>query len=323
MITKKQISIIVPVYKEQENIRNFYNKIEEVIFGLTGYSWKYIFINDGSDDNSLAILKELASNDTKVKVIDLSRNFGKEIALTAGVKACNDDAAICIDADLQHPPEVIPKLVKKWDQGSEVVTAIRKTSKKSWIRNIASHLFYWLFNRLSDRKIPSQSTDFRLLDRIVIKNLNAFTERDRMFRSLIDWMGFKKDYIEFESPGRISEKPSYSFKQLMNLVINSITGFSLFPLRLAGYLGIAITSLSLILYIIMVIVRLWVNPHCFSPISFVIVSNTILIGIVLICLGTIALYIGHIHTEVINRPLYIVREKINFSQEDEPKARRG
>lgn len=320
MTDKQQISIIVPVYREQENIKNFYNRVEEVISGLTEYEWKYIFVNDGSDDNSLAILKELASNDTKVRVIDLSRNFGKEIALTAGVEAaCNDDAAICIDADLQHPPEIIPELIEKWKQGYEIVTAIRKKSEKSSIRNIGSHLFYWLFNRLSDTKMLSQSTDFRLLDRSVIKNLSAFTERDRMFRSLIDWMGFKKDYIEFESPDRVSGKPSYSFKRLINLAINSITNFSLLPLRLAGYLGIVITTLSSILFIIMVIFRLWVSPRFFSPLSFVIVPNTILIGIVLICLGLIALYTGHIHTEVTNRPLYIVREKINFSQEDGPK----
>jgi len=312
---KKKIDIIIPVFNEEQNIRPIFNEIRRCVEKISKYKWGYIFVNDGSDDGSLEVLKDLAKSNKGVKVIDLTRNFGKEIALTAGLDHSYADAAIFLDADLQHPPKLIPKLIDKWEKGALIVSTIRKNIKKQpIIRRMGSAIFYWIINRISDVKFIPKTTDFKLLDKKIINILKSFTERNRMFRGLIDWIGYKSDYIEFKAPERTTGKARYSYRKLINLAINSITSFSLKPLKLAGFLGLGITFMATILFIIMIIVKFILKSSFFSSLSFIIVGNTILIGIVLISLGFIALYIGQIHAEVINRPLYIVKEKINIDE---------
>lgn len=290
-----------------------YGRLENVSKLLNGYEWEYIFINDGSTDRSYEELQKLAASDRKVKVLNFSRNFGKEVALSAGVQAASGSAIITLDGDLQHPPELIPTMVKAWEGGVEVVATLRKANgKQPLMRRIGSALFYWMMNKISHLEMVSQTTDFRLIDRKAADIFKTITEKSRMYRGIIDWMGFKKEYIEFNAGSRMNGKPAYSYRKLFQLAINSITSFSLFPLRIAGGLGILITALSSILLFIMFPTRFLFNSPFFSPLSFVVVSNTLLIGIVLICLGLIALYIGHIRDEVINRPLYIVKDKLNF-----------
>jgi dolichol-phosphate mannosyltransferase len=310
---KKRIDIIIPIFNEENNIVRLYEEILKQTNDLNDYEFWYVFINDGSLDHSMEVLKHLAEKDKSVKVINLSRNFGKEIALTAGLDCTQADAAIFIDADLQHPPHLIPALIKKWESGIEVVTTVRKNIKKQPImRRVGSYFFYWILNKLSDVKMTPKTTDFRMIDKSVINILKRFTERNRMFRGLIDWIGPKTGYVEFIAPERNTGKARYSFKKLVNLALNSITSFSLLPLKVAGYIGLFISIVSVILFLVMLIVSFVLRSPFFSSLSFVIVCNTILIGIVLICLGFIALYIGQIHSEVINRPLYVIREKINF-----------
>jgi polyisoprenyl-phosphate glycosyltransferase len=312
---KKLISIIVPIFNESLNLRSFYDRLNSVTNKLPKYHWEFIFVNDGSSDNSLLVLAELAKLNKKNKVLDLSRNFGKEIALSAGVHETeNADAVICIDADLQHPPELIPKLINAWDQGIEIVATIRTSiDKQPLLKRIGSMLFYWLMSKISGVKMKPQTTDFRLYDKKVIQVFLNVTERQRMFRGIMDWMGFKKTYIKFKANARVEGEAGYSYLKLWHLAINSITSFSLWPLRITGCIGILITLSSGGLLLWMIINYIIVSKTLYSPLAFVVVANTFLIGLVLMSIGLVALYVGSIHTEVINRPLYIIRERVNFT----------
>jgi len=307
------ISIVIPVYCEEKNIPALYQRLEQVAASLPDIHWEYIFVNDGSLDHSISVLRQLARADSKVKVIDFSRNFGKEVALTAGVHAAYADAVICMDADLQHPPELIPQLIDEWRRGAEVVATIRTSmDNQSLMRRLGSNGYYWLMRKISGLDMVSQTTDFRLLDKKVVEEFRRVTERERMFRGIIDWMGFKKVYVEFHADAREEGAPAYSYAKLWRLAINSITAFSLWPLRLTGYLGVLITTTSGLLLTWMLGNYVLGNGVFYTPLAIVVVVNTFLIGIVLMAIGLVALYIGTIQTEVVNRPLYIVRERLNF-----------
>ena len=309
----KKIAIVIPVYREANNLALLYERLEGVVSNLSEYEWEYMFVNDGSPDHSLDVLHQLARQDKKLKVLDLSRNFGKEIALTAGVhEARGVDAIICMDADLQHPPELISRLVQEWEKGAEIVATIRTSiEKQPLLRRIGSHVYYWLMSKMSGLDMVSQTTDFRLYDKKVVAAFNRTTERKRMFRGIMDWLGFRKIYIEFSADARNDGAVGYSYAKLYHLAINSITSFSLWPLRLTGYLGVSITVISASLLAWMLGNYILGNKAAYTPLAMVVVANTFLIGIVLMAIGLVALYIGTIHTEVVNRPLYLVREKFN------------
>ena len=308
----KKISIIIPVYCEGRGLFALYDRLEVVTNNLTNYDWEYIFVNDGSSDDSFSIISQICDVNGSVIAIDLSRNFGKEIALSAGVlEAVNSDAVICIDADLQHPPELIPQLISFWELGADVVVTIRTESKNQpFIRKIGSAIYYGLMSRLSDLQLASKTTDFGLYDSKVIRAFSMITERQRVFRGIIDWMGFRRIFVEFTADERHSGDAKYSYAKLWQLAVNSITLFSLWPLRIAGYLGVVITGISSFILIWMLIDRLMVSKLAFTSLAIIVVANTFLMGIVLMAIGLVALYIGNIHTEVINRPLYIVRERL-------------
>ncbi len=310
----KRIAIVIPVYREAGNLGRLRERLDKVTGELSAYEWEYLFVNDGSPDNSFEILREFAASDPKIKAIDLSRNFGKEIALTAGVHFGQfGHAVICMDADLQHPPELIPTLVKEWENGAEIVATVRVTiERQPLIRRIASYVYYWLMARISGLEMVSQTTDFRLYDRKVVAAFCLATERERMFRGIMDWMGFRKVYVPFRADARNDGKAGYSYARLWRLAVNSITSFSLLPLRLTGYLGALITTLSGSLLAWMLVSFFLLSEPAYTALAIVVVANTFLIGIVLMAIGMVALYIGTIHTEVVNRPLYVVRERLNF-----------
>lgn len=314
MSSSKHVVIVVPVYHEEKNIGPLYDRLEKVIKALPEIRWEYLFVNDGSEDETFGTLSALAERDSKVKVIDLTRNFGKEIALSAGLHAVSADAVICMDADMQHPPELIPSMIEAWRNGSDVVTAVRSgIDRQPILRRVGSFLFYKLMSRYSGVDLAPGTTDFRLLDKKVWHVFRQMTERVRMFRGLVDWMGFTTTHVYFRAEARQEGKTSFSYARLWHLAVNSMTSFSLLPLRLTGYLGVTITLLSVLLLARMGYVRLF-NPSInITPLAFVVVINTFLMGIVLMSIGLVALYIGTIHTEVINRPLYVVRHRLNFS----------
>jgi len=313
------INVVIPVHNEENNLKLFHEKLECITNQCLEFTWEYIFINDGSPDKSFEILREIASCNNNVKVLDFSRNFGKEIALTAGVHIAKEncaDAVICMDADLQHPPELIPELIKQWQGGAEIVATKRTgIDKQPIIRKLGSYFYYWIMAKITGLNMVSQTTDFRLYDKKVIEAFCLTTERERMFRALMDWLGFKKVYVEFHADARNGGETSYSYKKLWQLAINSITTFSLWPLRLTGYLGVLITASSSILLVWMILAQVFSGMGFFTPLAIVVVANTFLIGIVLMAIGLVALYIGNIHTEVINRPLYVVRERLNCKNE--------
>lgn len=314
----KLISVVIPVHNEEKNVPVIAGEIEKVFSGLQGYDYEIIFVNDGSRDNSFLAIYDLSRKNPKTKGLDFSRNFGKECATSAGCHYASGDAVITMDADLQHPPEVIPEFLKHWENGAEVVFTVRKKNKGvGWFKKLSSHLYYWLFNKVSSITTEPRSTDFRLMDRKVIDVFRQFPERERMFRGMIDWMGFKRAKVEFVANERRNGEVSYSYAKLFRLAMNSFTSFSLLPLKVASYLGVLITTVSGLLLAGMVITDWFIDPNMFTPIAILGVSNMLLIGIVLVSLGFIALYIARIHSEVINRPLYIVREKVNIIENQE------
>ena len=314
MKKKNKIAIIVPAYNEEDNLRIFFKETNEIIQNLEDYTWEFIFIDDGSDDSTWRIIDEMSNFHKSVRGVRLSRNFGKELALTAGVLESTEelDAVILMDADLQHPPSTIPHLVQQWESGHQIVTTQRKSIRYSMWREIGSNFFYFMLNNFSKLNIQQKATDFRLLDQQVVKVIKDFPERNRFFRGIIDWVGFKKTSIIFDSPDRTGGKSTFSFNGLFNLAVNSFTSFSLMPLKVTGYLGIAVTAISATLFFYMIITHLVLGLTLFTKLAYFVVFNTLLFGIVLVALGLIAWYIGSIHTEVSSRPLYIVQDRVGF-----------
>lgn len=310
----KSITIIIPAYNEEKNIPLIYSELQKIFKTLHGnYIFDVIFINDGSTDKTIFEIEKLANSDSQVKYIDFSRNFGKEVATTAALNNCQGDACIILDADLQHPVELIPEFIKKWEKGAEVVVGIRKKNKSiGWFKKFGSKIFYKIINRIAEVKIVPNTTDFRLVDKIVIEQFNRFTETNRMTRALIDWLGFKRDYIYFEANKRINGNASYSFWKLFKLALNSFISLSLLPLKFAGNIGFIITLFSGVAGLYILIGKYIFHAHfasTFSDAENLAILILFLVGIVLISLGLMALYIANIHGEVINRPMYVIRKK--------------
>ena len=310
----KTISIIIPAYNEEKNIPLIYSELQKVFKNLQDkYIFDVLFVNDGSTDKTLYEIEKLADLNSQVKYIDFSRNFGKEVATTAALNNCQGDACIMLDADLQHPIELIPEFINKWEQGFEVVVGIRNKNKSTgFMKKIGSNIFYKIINKISEVKIVPNATDFRLLDRVVIDEFNRFTETNRMARALIDWLGFKREYIYFEANKRVNGNASYSFWKLFKLALNSFISLSLVPLKLAGNLGFVITLVSGIAGLYILLGKYFFHWHLastFSDSENLAILILFLVGIMLISIGLMALYVANIHSEVINRPMYVIRKK--------------
>lgn len=304
------VTIVTPVYNEAESIPYFHKEISAVAKN-SNYKFTVIYVDDGSTDDSVKIIESLKPKHCKIRLVELSRNFGKEIATTAGIEASDGDAVVIVDSDLQHPISAIPEFIKKWEEGYEVVVGVRKThSHNNVVKKLGSGLFYKIMNRISETKLVPHSTDFRLMDRKVVDVFGTFTERQRITRGLIDWLGFRRGFVYFEAGKRLYGTPSYSTAKLMKLALNGITAHSLFPLRVAGYLGVIMTVFFGALGIFAYVERYILD----DPLGLAISGTALLailllftIGVILICLGLIALYIANIHGEVVNRPLYVTR----------------
>ena len=312
-MNKKLISIIAPVYNEEKNIRLVFNEIKKVFNNLANYDFEIVLINDGSTDKSQKIIEGLAKKETRVKYLEFSRNFGKEMATTAGLKSVRGDVAILIDADLQHPIELIPEFIAKWEEGADTVIGVReKNSREGLIKKLGSFLFYKIMSLIGQTKIIPRATDFRLINRQMINEFNKFTEHSRITRGLLDWLGFKKDFVYFKAKERINGRASYSAFKLLKLSISAFISHSLFPLKLAGYIGITIifTSGPLGLFIFIEKYILY-DPYGlnFSGSAILAVIILFLVGIILTSLGLIALYIANIQGEVMQRPMYVIRSK--------------
>ena len=310
---KKHISIIIPLFNEEKNIPLVFAELEAVFKPLAGqYSYEVIFVNDGSLDHSQEVISKLSVENPHVKYLEFSKNFGKEIATSAGINAASGDAVMMLDADMQHPVNLIPQFLEKWQAGADVVVGIRqKNTKEGFVKKFGSKLFYFLTESISETRITPNATDFRLIDRIVVEEFNKFTEHGRITRGLIDWLGYERDYVYFVANERRFGVAAYNTIKLARLLIASLVSHSLVPLKLAGYLGVLIMILSFPLGVFIFIDKYVFDnmPFFFSGNAILAVIMLFLIGVVLTCLGIMALYIANIHIEVIGRPLYVVRRR--------------
>ena len=321
-----KISFVIPVYNEEKGFSQFYEKMLLPELKKLNYDYELILVNDGSTDKSLQIIQKISEKDNHVKVLCFSRNFGKEVALTAGIREAAGDAILTMDADGQQPPKLIHEFIKKWEEGGEIIIGVRgRYEKHGLIAKIGSKMFYKILGMMGVKDTVPGSTDFRIIDRCVADEYNRLTEHGRITRGLMDWMGFKKVYIDYIYGNRLAGKPSYNFKKLFQLAIDSFVSLSSAPLIIFGWIGAFITVASLILGIFVIIEEFimgdpmqlkWTGTTCLS------IFITFLIGLVLISQSIIALYISHIHAEAQGRPLYIIDHK-NSRNLNERKAKKA
>lgn len=314
----KLCSIVVPVFNESEGLAIFHDSLVSALSNITkGYNWTVIYINDGSSDESISEIRKIENNSTvKVVVLDFSRNFGKEAAVSAGITeslALGVDCTLIIDADGQHPVARIGDFIREWEAGAEVVIGVRSNSQhETLIKKFGSKFFYLGFNKLTGVKLVPRSTDFRLIDGNVVEEFTRLTERGRITRGLIDWLGFTRAYISFDALDRQHGSASYGTKKLIKLALNSFVSLSMAPLYFSGYLGVFFMLMSFLFGCFIIVEQFILSDPLRLNFSGPLILGVILlflVGVVLSSLGLLALYIAKILEEAQNRPLYIVRKK--------------
>ena len=310
-----EISIIIPLYNESAGISHLFARLTPVLQQLQT-SYEIICINDGSQDDTLDKLLEFNHRDKNIKIVNLSRNFGKEIALTAGIDYARGAAVIPIDADLQDPPELISQLIARWREGYDVVYATRRSRQgDSWLKKISARAFYRTIGRMSHVPIPANTGDFRLLDRRVVEAIKKLPERTRFMKGLFAWVGYKQTSVLFDREPRFSGKTTWNYWKLWNFALDGIISFSFLPLKVWSYVGIGISFVSLI-YALMLVVRTLVYGVDVPGYASLMVAILFLGGIQLITLGVLGEYLGRVYEEVKGRPLYFVREEYGFDRSE-------
>jgi len=307
----KLYSVVIPLYNEEEVALECVNRVVKVMDKIEG-KYEIIFINDGSSDKTMEIMKEQCKKNSKLKIIDFSRNFGHQIAITAGMDYAKGDAIIVMDADLQDPPEVIPEMIEKYNQGYEVVYAIRKSRKgESIFKKITAKMFYRFLQYMCSIDIPVDTGDFRLISKKVSKVMSSLTERNRYVRGLVAWVGFKQIGIEYEREERFAGETKYPLRKMIKLSIDGITSFSTKPLTISKNLGIFVALAGFVYALVIVIKKVALNiPN--TGWSSTVVLILIIGGVQLIMIGVVGDYIARIFDESKNRPLYIINEKYNM-----------
>lgn len=304
---KPTYSIIAPIFNEIDNLPELHRRVKEVM-DTTGESWELILVDDGSTDGSTDKIRELASADKTVRPVIFARNFGHQVAITAGWDYARGDAVVIIDADLQDPPEVILELAKKWKEGYEVVYAVRgEREGESWFKLWTASLFYRLIYQITDVKIPVDTGDFRLMDRKVVNVLKKMKERHRFPRGMSAWVGFKQIGVTYKRAARLTGVTKYPFRKMFKLAVNAITGFSYFPLQVATFFGFFSAGIAILTIPIVIAMRMAGNGAFFGQ-ATTLIAVLFLGGVQLISLGVLGEYVGRLYDEAKGRPLYIVRE---------------
>jgi glycosyltransferase involved in cell wall biosynthesis len=302
-----QYSIVIPVYNEEEVIHETYRRLTKVM-SLTGEPYELLFVNDGSRDHTADILKDYSEKDESVVLLDFSRNFGHQIAITAGMDYSRGKAVVVIDADLQDPPELILEMIAKWKQGYDVVYAKRTNRKgETFFKKQTAKMFYRFLQSMTDIDIPLDTGDFRLLDRRVCDQMNNLQEKNRFVRGLVSWVGFKQTAVEYERDERLAGESKYPLKKMLQLSMDGITSFSYKPLKLASYAGATLSGIGFIYLFVVLYLKLFTNSTV-PGWSSLIVIQLIFNGIILLILGMIGEYIGRIYDESKHRPLYIIQD---------------
>ena len=313
------VSILAPVFNEEPVLPELYNRVRTVMDG-TDHAWELILVNDGSRDRSAEVIAQLHEQDPRVKGISFSRNFGFQVAVTAGLDHASGQAVILADADLQDPPEVFPQMIDKWQEGYDVVYGIRTSREgETWFKLWTAKVFYRLIYRITDVEIPLDTGDFRLMDRRVVNAVRRMPERNRFLRGMVPWLGFRQVGIPYERRARFAGESKFSgIRQMLPFAIDAMTSFSYLPLQLATYMGFGLAALSLLAIVVVIALRL------FGPSSPLLGQATTLVvvlflgGVPLISLGIIGEYLGRIYDEVKGRPLYLVDETWGFDNEVQP-----
>jgi len=305
----KKVSIVVPVYNEEDNLREFHKRITEVM-SKEPYDYSIVFVNDGSSDGSAVILNELAKEDAHVEAYLLSRNYGHQMALTCGLDNADGDAVVTMDGDLQHPPEIVPQLLRLWEDGNEIVITKRMaTEDAGFFKNLTSSAYYKLINTMSKIEITPGGSDFRLMDRIAVDAFKEYRERARFIRGLISTLGFKVATVEFVAPPRFAGHSKYNLRKMLHFALDGITAFSNLPLRWAFYIGLVfgIFSIGLLGHVLYV---KFISNDAVPGWATTVASVLLLGGIQLVGIGILGEYIGRIFEEVKHRPLYLVSRHI-------------
>lgn len=306
------LSVVVPCMNEEEGLRGTHRRLTAVL-EQASVNFEIIYVNDGSTDSTPDLLRDLQAHDTRVRLIRLSRNFGHQIAITAGLEHASGDAVAIIDADLQDPPEVVLEFLAKWSDGYDVVYGVRterdgETTFKLW----SAKLFYRLIDHLSDTRIPLDTGDFRLMDRRVVDTLQSMPERDRFVRGMVSWLGFSQIGVTYRRAPRVAGVTKFSLFRMVRFALDGIFSFSILPLRLATWTGFAASVLALFGIAVILLARFFEVPGLVKGWSSAVIAQLFIGGVQLICLGIIGEYVGRIYGESKRRPLYIVRERIGF-----------
>lgn len=313
-VQKKLISLVAPMYNEQSVVTIFLDAIERC-FANIDYDYEVVCVNDGSLDNTFELLKEKSKNDSRIKVIDLSRNYGKEIALTAGLDHTSGDAAIPIDCDLQDPIEVVPKLIEKWEQGFDVVLARRiDRSSDSFTKRFTSNLFYKLIDKISDVHIPSNVGDFRLMDKKVLEALSQYKEQSRFMKGLLASLGFKETIVDYVRAPRAAGETKWNYWKLYKLALEGIISFTSLPLKIWSYIGATVALGAFVFGVFLIIKTLILGIDTPGYASLMVVF-LFMSGLILLCLGVIGEYLARIFIESKRRPIYLVMEKVGFDSD--------
>lgn len=313
-IRTMKLSLIVPIYNESASLTAFFTRVEGVLEKLE-HPYEVVCIDDGSTDSSFEQLNLHRKRNPAIKILRLTRNFGKDIALSAGLDHCDGDAVIPLDADLQDPPEVIPELLRKWQEGYEVVFARRESRiSDSFLKRTSASLFYWVFNHLTDTEIPPNTGDFRLMDRQVVEALRRIPERNRFMKGIFAWVGYRQAEVVYERPPRESGSTQWNYRKLWNFALDGITSFSTVPLRVWFYFGAVIAAFTVAYVIFLVVWTLYFGIDVPGYASLM-VAVLFLGGIQIMSLGVIGEYLGRIYLEVKKRPLYLVQDAQGFEGE--------
>lgn len=313
-----KLTVVIPIYNEQENLAELFRRLRHVCDNLNGITCQVIYVNDGSQDNSMKIMLEQSQEDSRFTIIELSRNFGHQDAIAAGIGHADGDAVVLMDGDLQDPPEIIPDLLARWREGTQIVRAQRSSRKERGLRRVGFEIFYKLFSWISDFPIPPQAGIFGLLDREAVRELNRFTERNRFFPGLRSWIGYEQGVVYYDRQDRAAGKPKQSFRRLFRYALDAIFSFSYKPLRIMTGVGIFISAVGFLLACFFVIRRLAGIEIAQTGFTTLVTLVLFLGGVQLIALGLLGEYLTRIYDEVKHRPLFIVKNRYGVSAPDAP-----